>query len=493
MSITLLIYIVIGTIIGLVMGALPGLTVTMTMVLVVSLTFGFDMINALAFISGAFCGGVMGGSIASITLNIPGTAAAVATCFDGYPLKKMGKAAEALGLSMFVSLIGGLFGIASLIVLGEVVGRMALKFGSQEYFLLTLWGLSLVSVLSGGNILKGIIVTCVGLIIGMIGMDPITGLVRFTYGSKLLLGGVNYIVAMIGLFGMKEVFVSLSSRYSFKVENGKYRFKDLMPKFSIIKKVIGPILWSAPIGTIIGFLPGTGGDIGALTAYGVTKQLVKKPTYPFGQGAYEGVAAPETANDAAIGGAFATLLSLGIPGDSVTAVVLGSFYMHGLLPGPLFMITQRHYFYAIVLFLLIGIFAAYFIGILGSNIMLKMISLPKWYLVPSITILCVVGSYALQNNIYDVIFMVFFGLLGFCFEKANYPVSPIVLALILGPMIETNFRTALINTGSVGSLMVSFLSRPVSFILLIAVIFTFLSQSTIVIKMIKNLWSFIHH
>lgn len=493
MSITLFMYVVIGGIVGLIMGALPGLTVTMTMVLVVSLTFGFDMITALAFISGAFCGGVMGGSIASIALNIPGTAAAVATGFDGYPLKKKGKAAEALGLSMFVSLIGGLFGIASLVVLGELVGGIALKFGNQEYFLLTLWGLSLVSVLSGESILKGIIATCVGLIIGMVGMDPITGLIRFTFGSRLLLGGVHYVVAMIGLFGMKEVFVSLNSKYTFKVENGQYRIRDLLPKFGIIKKVLGPIIWSAPIGTIIGFLPGTGGDIGALAAYGVTKQLVKNPTSPFGQGAYEGVAAPETANDAAIGGAFTTLLSLGIPGDSVTAVVLGSFYMHGLLPGPLFMMTQRYYFYMIVVFLLIGVFVAYFFGIVGSNIMLKMISLPKWYLIPFISTLCIVGSYALQNNIYDVIFMLCFGLLGFCFEKAKFPVSPIVLAIILGPMIENNFRKALISTGSAGDLLVSFFSSPISFILLIAVIITFFIQSDIFFKVIKKIWSIINH
>lgn len=485
MNIILLIYMTVGAIIGLIMGALPGLTVTMTIVLVVSLTFGWNMVDALAFIIGAFCGGVMGGSISAITLNIPGTAAAVSTIFDGYPLKKKGEAANALSVALFVSLLGGLFGIVFLMVFGTLLGEVALKFGSQEYFLITLWGLSLIAVLSKGNILKGIAATCVGLIIAMIGMDPITGMMRFTFGSNLLGGGINYIVAMIGLFGMKEVFVSLSSKQTFKIENERYRIRDLFPKFDIIKKTLACMTWSAPIGAIIGLLPGTGGDIGSLVAYGFTKQLVKNPSRPFGEGAYEGVAAPEVANDAAIGGAITTMLTLGIPGDSITAVILGSFYLHGILPGPTFMMTQRNYFYMIIVFLLISEFIAYFLGILGSNVMLRMLNLPKWYLVPFITILCVIGSYALQNNIYDVLFMLIFGFIGYLFEKAGFPVSPIVLALILGSMIETNFRKALIITGSMGSLLASFVTRPLSLILLIIIIATFVTQSLILSKMGK--------
>ncbi len=469
-------YIFIGCVIGLIMGALPGLTVTMTIVLVVSLTFGWSMIPALAFIIGAFAGGVMGGSISAIALNIPGTAAAVSTVFDGYPMKLKGEANNALGISLFVSLIGGIFGLIILAFVGPMLGMIALKFGPQEYFLITLWGITLVAVLSQGKMTKGLIAAFIGIFVGMIGMDPITGLMRFTFGTKVLSGGVNYIAAMIGLFGMKEVLIQLKKSKTFKIDE-TYKIKDLFPKKEIIKRVTPTMAWSAVIGWIIGLLPGTGGDIGSLVAYGATKSIVKKPNRPFGEGAYEGVAAPETANDAAIGGALTTMLTLGIPGDSITAVIIGAFYMHGLLPGPTFMITEKKYFYYILVFLAIGIVFAYLCGLLGANIMLKALKFPKWALVPCITLLCIIGSYALQNSINDVIIMTFFGFIGYLFEKCDYPVSPIVLGIILGPMIETNFRQALISSGSVGVLFASFITRPLALIIVILVIASFVLQS----------------
>jgi putative tricarboxylic transport membrane protein len=469
-------YIIVGSLVGLIMGSLPGLTVTMTIVLVVSLTFGWEMIPALAFIIGSFAGGVIGGSISAIALNIPGTAAAVSTTFDGYPMKMRGEANTALGLSLFVSLIGGLFGLAMLSIAGPVLGSIALKFGPQEYFLITMWGITLVAVLSQGRMTKGLVTAFLGVFIGMVGMDPITGLMRFTLGTKVLSGGVNYIAAMIGLFGMKEVLVQLKKTKSFKIDES-YRIRDLFPKMSIIKKVIPTMTWSAVIGWVIGLLPGTGGDIGSLVAYGATKGIIKKPSRPFGKGAYEGVAAPETANDAAIGGALTTMLTLGIPGDSITAVIIGAFYMHGLLPGPTFMITERKYFYYILIFLAIGTLVSYVIGILGSNLMLKILKFPKWALVPLISLLCIIGSYALNNNINDVLIMVAFGLIGYMFQRANYPVSPIVLGIILGPMIETNFRQALIGSKSFGNLMASFVSRPISLVLLVLIIGSFILQS----------------
>ncbi|NYB74822.1 tripartite tricarboxylate transporter permease [Sedimentibacter hydroxybenzoicus DSM 7310] len=471
-----ILYIFAGCVIGLVMGALPGLTVTMTIVLVVSLTFGWAMIPALAFIIGAFAGGVMGGSISAIALNIPGTAAAVSTVFDGYPMKLKGEANNALGISLFVSLIGGIFGLAILGLVGPLLGKIALKFGPQEYFLITLWGITLVAVLSQGKMTKGLIAAFIGIFVGMIGMDPITGLMRFTLGSKVLSGGINYIAAMIGLFGMKEVLTQLKRSKTFKIDEN-YKIKDLFPKKEIIKRIAPTMTWSAVIGWIIGLLPGTGGDIGSLVAYGATKSIVKNPNRPFGEGSYEGVAAPETANDAAIGGALTTMLTLGIPGDSITAVIIGAFYMHGLLPGPTFMITEKRYFYYILIFLAIGIVFAYLSGLLGANIMLKVLKFPKWALVPTITMLCIIGSYALQNSINDVIIMTFFGFIGYLFEKCEYPVSPIVLGIILGPMIETNFRQALISAGSVSSLLMSFITRPLALAILILVVASFVLQS----------------
>ncbi len=472
----LLLYNIVGVIVGLVMGAMPGLTVTMTAALVVSLTFGWPMVEALAFIIGAFCGGVLGGALSAITINIPGTAAAVATTFDGFPLKQRGEADTALGLALFSSLVGGMFGLLFFLILGPIIGYYALQFGAQEYFVLTVWGLTLVAVLSKGNFRRGLISAVIGIFIGMIGMDPITGLMRFTMNIPLLSGGIHYVVAMIGLFGMKEVFMQLDSRRGFKLDIKGYRISNLLPKFKLIRSLNIRWLLSAPIGAIIGLLPGTGGDVGALVSYGFLKNIIKKPSRPFGEGAYEGVIAPEVANKAAVGGALTTMLTLGIPGDSVTAVILGAFYLHGLLPGPTFMLTEKSYFYLIAILVGAGMIFAYFIGIIGSNAMIKMLDLPKWYLIAFIPVLCIVGSYALQNKLTDLLFMFIFGILGYILEKSEYPVSPIILGIILGPMVELNFRQALIITGSFPSLLLSFFTRPLSLILVILVALSFLLQ-----------------
>ncbi len=480
LTLPIVLYNLIGVIIGFIMGSMPGLTVTMTMTLLVSLTFGFGMEEALGFIVGAFAGGIAGGSLSAIALNIPGTAASVATTFDGFPLKKKDEAATALGVALFASTLGGLFSLLFLAFIGPIIGDLALKFGSQEYLFLTIWGLSLIAFLSKGDFLKGIISASLGLFVGMIGMDPITGMMRFTLGSEFLMGGVHFVVAMIGLFGLKEVLINLDQKGEFSVSKENFAFSKLLPKFDeVYKSTIKPILWCGPVGSIIGLIPGTGGDIGSLVGYGFTKQIMKKPSRPFGEGAYEGVAAPEMANHSAMGGALTTMLTLGIPGDSVTAVILGSFYLHGLLPGPTFMITERKYFYLIIILLGFATVFTYLFGLLGSNAMLRVLSIPRWVLLPFITILCVIGTYALQNNLNHVFLMIGFGFVGYLLEKAEFPVSPIILGIILGPIIERNFRQALINTGSVQSLLLSFVTRPITLIIILLIIGSFLFQTKI--------------
>lgn len=485
LTVELIALLFIGTLLGLFKGALPGLTVTMAIVLVVSLTFGWPMEKALALIMGAYVGGVMGGSISAIALNIPGSAAAVATTFDGYKLKLQGKVEEALSIALFISFIGGLWGVGFLYVVGPIMGMFALKFGPQEYFLICVWGITLVAALSLDAMAKGFIAACIGLFVGMVGMDPITGLMRFTFGTDFLSGGINYITAMIGLFGMKEVFCQLTSKEEIG-SDARYRIRDLLPKWRITKRVLPLCSWCLPIGSIIGILPGAGGDIGSLVCYGATRSIVKNPSQPFGKGAYEGVAAPEVANDASIGGDLATMLVLGIPGDSITAVILGSFYMHGLLPGPTFFLEQPAYFTMIVQLLLIGTVFAYVLGILCSNMMLRVLKVPKWYLTPCISILCIVGSYALSNRIEDVIIMLIFGIVGFVFEKAGFPLAPMVLSVILGPMIEEHFLRALINVGSVGGTILSFFTRPISLVMVFLLLFSIYTQIKLVPQMEKR-------
>lgn len=470
-------YVILGTILGLVMGALPGLTVTMTCVLIVSLTFGWPMDIALALIVGAFTGGVMGGSIASITLNIPGTAAAVASGFDGYPLNKLGEADKALSIALLVSLIGGLFGLLFLALVGPILGNFALKFGSWEYFLLGIWGVTLVAALSMDSLLKGILSACFGVLIAMVGIDPFTGIIRYTFGLDQLTGGINDVACMIGLFGMKEVFTQLGNKNAFKFTNKRYKLRELLPDWKIMKRCWPCLTWSAPIGAIIGLLPGAGGNIGALVSYGVTKSVTKKPSRPFGQGAYEGVAAPEVANDSAVGGALTTIFTLGVPGDAPTAVILSAFYMHGLRPGPAFLLTNRHYFQLILIFLAIGVVASYLIGILGSNAMLKMLQLPRWILLPFITMLCFVGSYSLSNNLYDVMLMLIFGLIGYVMESTGFPITPCILAVILNPMIEENFRRIPQIAHGIGKGLLGFVTRPVSLAILLMMIASFLLKN----------------
>ncbi|MGE5485877.1 MAG: tripartite tricarboxylate transporter permease [Ignavibacteriales bacterium] len=465
-----------GAILGLVMGALPGLTVTMATVLIVSLTFGWPMTRALAVIMGAYSGAVTGGLVSAITLNIPGTAAAVATVFDGYPMARRGEAGRAIGLGMTQSLIGGILGGTALAIGAPLISSVALKLGAAEYCLLGVWGLTVVSSLGTGSIVKGLISAVLGLLIAAVGLDPITGEARLSFGMTYLKGGIGYIPALIGLFGMKEVLNNISAG-NVQATRIRQNCGLIFPSLAELVRLFPLTIKSALLGVFIGALPGTGGDIAALLAYGNAKRSVKNPSRPFGTGAMEGLAAPEAANNAAVGGALIPLLTLAIPGDSVTAVMLGAFLLHGLQPGPLMMSQQPEMFYMVAAFYFIAQLCMFVLGVLGSPVLIRLLSIKGDVLMPAVTVLCVVGAYAIQSSISDVWVMMLFGLIGFGLDRIKVPVGPMVLGIILGPLVDTEFRKAYLL--SKGQVLLSFVSRPGSIILLLMIAFTLLNQSRV--------------
>nr|WP_312579008.1 tripartite tricarboxylate transporter permease [Sedimentibacter sp.] len=464
----------VGVFAGIYIGAIPGLSGTMAVSLLVSFTFGWNTDTALALMIGIFSGVVYGGSRSSILLNIPGAPAAVATSFDGYPLAKKGLAGQAMGVSTVQSVLGGFVGIIALMFFAPIVSKVALMFAPRDYLLLAFMGLMLVGSLGSKSLSRGLIAASIGVLLGTVGMDPISAEPRFTFGHTYLLSGVDYVTAMIGLFGVSEALVQIKGK---NLPVIKQKIDKIIPSFSSIKKYLPLTFMSSVIGVIIGALPGAGGDIAALVTYDQAKRTVKNPEVPFGEGAVEGIVAPESANNAAIGGAFIPMLTMGIPGDAVTAVILGALYIHGLKPGPMLMTETPDLFYYIVSCLTISNVFLLIFGLTGIKIFTKIVEIPKGRLLPIIIILSVVGTYAINNNLFDIFWMVGFGVLGYCFKMYDFPVAPAVLGIILTDLIETNYRRAVITSGSVHGFIASIFTSPLSILLLSIIILSLLIQT----------------
>jgi putative tricarboxylic transport membrane protein len=464
-----------GTAAGVYIGAIPGLSVTMAVSILISFTFSWEVNEALALMAGVFCGGVYGGSRTAILLNIPGAPSAIATAFDGYPLAQRGEAGRAIGVSTVTSVIGGLVGVVVLALAAPAISDFALMFAPRDYLLLAIIGILLVGSLSGESLAKGVFCGALGVTIGMVGLDPMTAEGRFTFGQVSLLGGIPYVAAMIGFFGVAEALVQL---HHLKVEPIRQQVDRILPSWDVVKKYIPLSIRSSFIGVIIGALPGTGGDIASLMAYDSAKRTVKKPSRPFGKGAYEGLVAPESANNAAIGGAYIPMLTLGMPGDAVTAVILGALFIHGLKPGPMLMIETPHLFWFTVGNLtLANIFTLVF-GLTGIRIFTKMVECPRAVLIPLIVVLSVVGTYAIQNNVIDVYWMLAFGVLGYFMKLYGYQVGPVILGVILGPLMDVSYRRAMISVrDDFGAFAIDLVVNPLTLVLTSAVLLLLLSQT----------------
>jgi putative tricarboxylic transport membrane protein len=464
-----------GTFAGIYIGAIPGLSVTMAVSILISFTFKWNVNEALALIAGIYFGGVYGGSRSAILLNIPGAPSAIATALDGYPMAKRGEAGQAIGLTTVISVIGGFVGILALALAAPAVSELALQFAPRDYLMLAIWGILLVGSLSGDSLAKGIFAGALGVLIGSVGLDPMTAEPRFTFGSLQLTAGISYVAAMIGFFGVSEVLAQL---HELKLKAVKQNVEKIIPSWSLVRKYLPLSMRTSSIGVVVGALPGAGGDIAALMAYDHAKRTVKAPSRPFGDGAYEGLIAPESANNAAIGGAYIPMMTLGIPGDAVTAVIIGAMYIHGLKPGPLLMIETPHLFWFTVGCLtLANVFLLVF-GLTGIKMFAKIVETPKPILLPLILVLSAVGAYAINNNPTDVYWMLGFGVVGYFLKMYGFQVGPVILGIILGPLMDKSYRQAMISTGEDPlQFATEFVTSPLSAVILAALVFTIVSQS----------------
>jgi len=454
-----LIVMFLGLITGTIFGALPGLTTTMAIALFIPFTYGWPPNTAFLFLLGLYCGGVFGGSISAILLSTPGTPASCITVLDGFPLSKQGKAVDALRTAILSSAIGGLISAFLLILIAPQLARAGLTFGAHEYFALGFLGLSVIISVSSDSLAKGLSMGLIGLLFSTIGMDRLVGYQRFTFGFFELFEGLPFIPVMIGLFAISEILLTLESFddapviiSSIKIFSTKWKqFKDL-------KKTI---LKSGIIGSMVGILPGAGGAIASLLAYNEAKRSSNNPD-KFGKGAFEGVAASEAANNAVTGGALIPLLTLGIPGDSVTALLLGAFLLHGYQVGPLLLKESPALFYTIGLGLIYINLIMIFVGFVASKYMAKVLEIPKYTLYPVIFILAIIGTFAINTSFFEIAIMLIAGGFGYLLKKAHFPIMPMILGIILGPMIEINFRRALLS-----GLPSLFFTRPISLILIV--------------------------
>jgi putative tricarboxylic transport membrane protein len=464
-----------GTFLGIYVGAIPGLSVTMAVSILISFTFSWDVNHALCLMVGIFMGGVYGGSRTAILLNIPGAPSAIATALDGYPLAKKGLAGEAIGLSTVMSVIGGFVGIFVLAIAAPTISEFAITFQPRDYLLLAILGLTLVGSLSSGSLAKGLFAGALGVLVGTVGLDPLTAEERFTFGIIELWDGINVIAAMIGLFGVSEALHQLHHLDKAII---KQKISRIIPPWTDVRRFLPLSIQSSFIGVIIGALPGTGGDIAALMAYDQAKRSTKKPEVPFGQGAKEGLIAPEAANNAAVGGAYIPMLTLGIPGDAVTAVFIGALFIHGLNPGPLLLIEQPHMFWFTVGNLTLANIFVLIFGLTGIRIFSKLVECPKGVLIPLILLLSVVGAYAINNSVVDVWWMLAFGVLGYFMRLYNYPIGPVILGVILSKLMDENWRRAILSErGDMGQFFANLFSSPLSSVLFAAIVFALFTQT----------------
>ncbi len=433
----LLLVILAGTVGGVLVGVLPGLSSTMATALLLPFTVTMAPLPAIALLSALYCAGTYGGSITAILINAPGAPPAAATALDGYPMALRGEAGRALGIATVASTIGGIFSVFVLIVAAPLLARVAYKFGAPEYFALAVFGLSMLASISGKSSVKNLIGGAFGVLISTIGVDFTTSVERFTFGLPELTEGIHFIPVMIGLFGGAELLAQAASLDVVYKRIAAVAIR--LPSRDDFRKVRGVIARSCGIGTFIGILPAEGGTVAAMIAYNEAKRWSKESD-KFGQGAIEGIAGPEAANNAATGGAMVPTLALGIPGSATTAVILGALMVHGLRPGPYLFAEQPQLLYSIFIAMLIANVMFLGLGLAGAKVFARVTLIPRTFLWPAVFVLAVVGSYALAQSMIDVWIMLIFALLGFVFRRYEFSPAPIIMGLILGELVENSLK-----------------------------------------------------
>jgi putative tricarboxylic transport membrane protein len=455
---------------GIMFGAMPGLTATLGVALLTTLTYGMRAETAMIALLGIYVGGVYGGSYSAILINIPGTAAAAATSLDGYPLACKGEGGRALGLTTTASAIGTFVGMLFVVTISPLIARVALQFTSFEFFLLAFFGIIISGTLTSPDLVyKGWIAGLLGLFLAVVGRDGLQFYPRFTFGMPQLEGGLEVVPVLIGAFGIPQIISVLKDR--FEPTEAK-RFQRILPEFGTIIRHLRTILRSALIGVGIGAVPGIGEDIAGWVSYGAAKNASAHPEN-FGTGAVEGVIASETANNACIGGAMIPLLTLGIPGSPPAAMLLGALMLHGVNPGPMLRFDHPNFILQITAILLMASFAMWILGMLLAKQVVKILRIPPPLFMPIIAVLCVIGSYALGFKIFNLYLMIPVGIIAYFLTEMGYPIAPLVIGVILGPMADQNLRRALMV--SQGSFLPVF-TRPVALILFLVIVLTVVSQ-----------------
>ncbi len=475
-----------GTLVGMFIGAMPGLTGVMAMSILIPLTYTMSPTEAFALLLPTYVASTYGGSISAILLNIPGTGAAIMTTLDGHPMALRGEAGRALGLSCTYSFIGGIVSGLFLAFLAPILALWAIKLGSREFFAVAVFGLGIIAYISP-SILKGLLAGSIGLLLATVGMDPISGYSRFLFGRAELTGGLEFVAVMIGLFGVGEIMFVFAKGV---VERPRVQREIglTLPNLKDLIKTIPTTIRSIIVGLFVGIIPASGPTIASVTAYGLEKRVGKRRDL-LGTGIAEGLSAAETANNAATGAAIVPMIALGIPGDAVTAILIGAFMLHGLRPGPAMFISNPDIISGIFILFMLGNVLFFIIGLFGAKWFAKILDTPQKILLPIVTVFCFIGTYAVRTSMFDVFVAVVFGFIGLLMRRAGIPIAPMILGFILGPIVEDNLRRSLIIGG--GNVL-TFLERPVSAVLLVLTILLILSPSILSVLVKKKIKVNIH-
>jgi len=470
-----LFYCLLGVTIGMLVGILPGLGPTTGIALLLPITFSMEAIPAIIMLSGIYYGAMYGGTVTSVLINTPGEAASVTTCFDGYPMARQGRAGTALGVAGIGSFIGGTVSMFGIVFIGPPLAKMALSFGPPEFFALMVVGLVMVVGLMGKSMLRGMISMLIGLSLSLVGMDPLTGNLRFTFGVPNLVEGLDFVVISMGLFGISEVMLGMEQT----VFSGKLpKVGKLLPNRDEWAPTMKAIARGSGLGFLIGLIPGSNSVIPAILSYSIEKKLAKDPSR-FGKGAIEGVAGPETANNSYCGGALIPLFTIGIPSSPTIAVLFGAFIMHGLTPGPMLFENNANFVWAVIASMFIGNVMLLIMNLPMASLWGKVATIPSTLMYPGIAIISVVGAYCTGGRVWDIWVMIIFGVIGYIMKKIDIPMAPIVLTFVLGKMIENSLVQSLIYF--YGSLW-GFLDRPIACTLLVLALLIFAGSAIAGIK-----------
>lgn len=434
-----------GVALGIVVGGIPGLTTTMLITLALPLTFFMDSVNAIILLIGMYVGGISGSQISATLLRMPGTPSSIMTTFDGYPLTLKGRAERALGLGITASFVGGIVSFLFLAVLAPPFSRLAVTFGPWEYFTMVLMALVMLSSLSQGSLLKGLIAACFGMLLHMPGIDPSAGITRLTFGFESLESGLSLLPVLIGAFAVSQIFKDIIN-IDMRPPRAKLGRRGMLLSFGDWTRFAPNFLRSSLVGTWVGILPGIGANIASMLSYSMARSASKEPE-KFGTGHEPGVIAAETANNASVGGALIPLITLGIPGSVVDAILIGALIMHNLEPGPLLFISNPEIAYGVITAYLVGNVIMFAIMMFAVVYIAKMLYVPRSYLLASILLFCVIGIFAVANSFFDVWIMLALGVVGFVMERAKMPLGPFVIGFVLAPIAEEQLRSGLMSTG----------------------------------------------